>query len=137
MRKAYDLAYWDAPKIVDALAHVRNLKLGMPKRMRMSAFDFADLRKFASSVLDVNTKAGDLRLGLMGVMYGMSIYLDRSMTQGVVGLFGPDDLAISHVVNPRRWSDRFVDEGHSLSFHPGEFVSCPEGLCLSMLVMGS
>jgi hypothetical protein len=135
MRKAYDLSYWDAVKIKDAVVYARDL--GKPKSMRMAALDFVDLRKFASDVIDINTKAGDLRLGLMGVMYGMSVYVDRSRVQGVVSLFGPDEVALSHVVNPRRWSDKFFEEGHSLSFHPGEFASCPDELCLSMLVMGS
>jgi len=137
MRKAYDLSYWDAVKIKDAMFHARDLKLGKPKSMRMAALDFVDLRKFASNVIDINTNAGDLRLGLMGIMYGVSVYVDRSGVQGVVSLFGPDDMALSHVVNPRRWSDRFAEEGHSLSFHAGEFVSCPDSLCVSMLVMGS
>jgi hypothetical protein len=73
----------------------------------------------------------------MGIMYGVSVYVDRSRVQGVVSLFGPDGVVLSHVVNPRRWSDKFSEEGHSLSFHPGEFASCPDGLCVSMLVIGS
>ncbi len=137
MKKAYDLSYWDAPKIKDAVMHARSLGLGKPKSMRMTAFDYADLRKLGRDVLDINTNAGDLKLGLMGSIYDVPIYINRAEIQGVIRFSGPDGVILSHVVNPRRWSDRLPQEGHSLSFHPGEFASCPDELCVSMLVMGS
>lgn len=145
MRKAYDLAFWDAVKVKDALSHVRDLKSGDAKSVHMHLLDYVDLRKLASNVLGINTKAGDLKRGFMGDIYGVSIYAKRSYVQGVMSFFGKDEIPLSHVVNPRRWSGH-PDGGqwssqppgdHSLLFHAGAFSSCPDGLCLSMLVMVS
>lgn len=137
MKRAYDLAYWDTPKIKDALAYARDLKLGKSESMLMAAPDYADLRKLGRDVMIVNTKAGDLNVGFMGTVYGVSVCLRRAEVQGVISLFGPDEVVLSHVVNPRRWSGEFLEEGHSVFFHPGQFSSCPDGLCLAFSVIGS
>ncbi len=137
MKKAYDLAYWDAAKMKDVMAHARGLNCGRPQSVHTSTMDYVDLRKLARDIMDVSTKAGDLNVGFMGTICGLSLYAKKSATQGVVSLYGKDDVPISHVVNPRRWGNAGPLPDHSLSFHPGSFTSCEDPLCLAFSVMGS
>lgn len=136
MRKAYDLAYWDGAKIADALAYSKTLDAGKVEAIHTTPSDYSDMRKLGRDVMDVNTHAGDLGTGYMGSIYGVPLYVKRDGVLGVLSILGPEDVLLSHVVNPRRW-DPGASGDHSLAFHSGSFLGCLDGLCLSMLVMGS
>jgi hypothetical protein len=144
VRKAYDLAVWDPAKFRDMVAHARGL--GETASCWMTPEDYADVRKFGRDVIDLTNDPILWKTGNMGSVYGVTVMMGRQYSHlGVVSFFGPGlpivdpaGPAISHVVNARRWAkDALRSSDHSLSFHPGDFLSCPDGLCLSMLVMSS
>ncbi len=136
MKKNYDVAYWDGAKIKDSLAHARSLGGAIPRSIRMGAIDYADLLKLARDAMDTSYDVDSLMIGLMGKIYGMDIFVRKGIMKGVISILGQDDVPVSHVVNPRRWSTSTVPD-HSLSFHPGAFPDCGDKMCLALLVMGS
>lgn len=53
-------------------------------RVFMNARDFADIRKFGRDILDIESQATLLKLGLMGVLYGAQIITSRLVPVGTV-----------------------------------------------------
>ena len=136
MKKNYDIAYWDGAKIKDSLAHARSLGGARPRAIHMSSMDYIDLRKLGRDAMDVNIDPYSLGTGLQSRIYGMDVFVKKGIMKGVISILGQDDVPVSHVVNPRRWSVSIVPD-HSLSFHPGAFPDCGDEMCLALLVMGS
>ncbi len=96
-------------------------------RVRMNAYNYADIRMFSRDVMDVveGPMSPD---GLIGYFEGTPIHIDKSVLKGVSHSFSEDGSEVAHMV---------VHEDGPTLLHSGPFHACPDERCIVHSVMGS
>lgn len=85
----------------------------------MSLRDYADLRKFSRDVLDFEVDRVHIQEGCMAHIYGIPIFVRKSVPNGLITLFDSEDRDLAHI----------IEDGE---LHSGE---CRDPMCLIKSVM--
>lgn len=84
----------------------------------MNAWNFADIRKFGRDVLDVSTATEEMKVGIVGRVYGLVVRVTRAVPKGTL-LVHDGDRCLYHVMR-----DESEDEIHAGRGEPGECDVC-------------
>lgn len=119
---------WDPKAIAGLLKFAEGH--GESEDLWMGARDFADLRKFARDVLDMNVHAPTWKNGLMGTIYGKSIDISGAIA-GWISVRDADGKVLAHALKGGLREEGTVAHAH----HLGPPRSCLDPDCIVRYVM--
>ena len=119
---------WTPASVAKLLTEAK--KYGKPVDLWMSARGFADLRKFARDVLDINTYAPTWKNGFMGTIYGTKIHISGARP-GWLSVRDSDGEVLVHALKGGNRGSSTVEHAH----HQGHPYSCSDPDCIVRFVM--